>query len=239
MREKSGGSKPGIPPSAHTSGWPSPNGREASIWRSGRVVGSLEFDSNTAVPTAKPSAPGSASTTIWKPEAPVRWNVATPSERISTGGLVVPSAPTKPKKVISGPLRGVGVANGSPKAASTATISAAVTLPSPLTSSPGHSALPGDPASPNRRGTRTIRSASSTCPSQLTSAGKSAHDRGVGSSHNTDTTARPTKRLHTRAIPLSPSPAEKPGHYARHPINGQYCQVIRRRARAGLASGIR
>ena len=60
---KSGGSKPGMPPAVHTPGSPSPSGREASICRSGRAVGSLEFQLNSTVPTAAPSLPGTASRT--------------------------------------------------------------------------------------------------------------------------------------------------------------------------------
>lgn len=60
---KSGGSKPGMPPAVHTPGSPSPSGRKASICRSGRAVGSLEFQLNSTVPTAAPSLPGTASRT--------------------------------------------------------------------------------------------------------------------------------------------------------------------------------
>lgn len=65
---KSGGLKPGMPPAVHTPGSPSPSGREVSICRSGRAVGSLGFQLNSTVPTAAPSLPGTASRTSWKPE---------------------------------------------------------------------------------------------------------------------------------------------------------------------------
>jgi hypothetical protein len=60
---KSGGSKPGMPPAVHTPGSPSPSGRDASICRSGRSVGSLTFQLNSTLPTAAPSLPGTASRT--------------------------------------------------------------------------------------------------------------------------------------------------------------------------------
>ena len=61
---KSGGSNPGMPPAVHTPpGSPSPRGREASICRSGRSVGSLAFQLNSTLPTAAPSVPGTASRT--------------------------------------------------------------------------------------------------------------------------------------------------------------------------------
>lgn len=60
---KSNGLNPGMPPSVHTWGSPSPSGRDVSTCKSGRACGSVGTALKTLVPIGAPSAPGTASTT--------------------------------------------------------------------------------------------------------------------------------------------------------------------------------
>lgn len=72
VKLKSGGLKPGMPPAVHTPASPSPSDLDASTCKSGRSLGSLEFQLNSNLPTSAPALPGTASRTSWKPEPAAR-----------------------------------------------------------------------------------------------------------------------------------------------------------------------
>ena len=110
---KSGGLSPGMPPPSHTPAPPSPSGREVSICRSGRALGSLICQLKTTVPTGAPLFPATASITSWNPEPTGRWNSREPSAANPTSGINPPSGAARAKTATTGPGRGVGVGLGS------------------------------------------------------------------------------------------------------------------------------
>jgi hypothetical protein len=135
----------------HTPGSPSPSGRDASICRSGRSVGSLAFQLNNTLPTVAPSLPGTASRTSWKPEPAGLRNIGLPPA-IPSAAVVVPSAPARARVTMAGPSDGVGVGVGSSRIDwSMLTTSAAVIDPSRL---PSAGQSPSSGPSPNSRASR-------------------------------------------------------------------------------------
>jgi hypothetical protein len=179
VREKSGMSKPGMPSSVQTCGFPSPRALEASICKSGRTEGSSDFVLKTTVPTCAPAVPGMASTTSWNPDPAPRWNRGAPSASMPTDEMTLPSAAARPRNVISGPA-GIGVAvglTGGTRYCRSASISAESTTPFPFTSAPGQSLLGFESAAvplPKSSAVSAVTSCASTVPSQFTSPGSTA-----------------------------------------------------------------
>jgi len=157
---KSGGLIPGTPPPSHTPTPPFPSGREDSIWRSGRALGSFVCQLKTTVPTGAPLSPATASITNWNPEPTGRWNRREPSAANPTSGINPPSGAAKSKTATSGPGSAVGVGLGSVRVSfNRASTSAALSAPSPL---PSQSS--GMELSPNSCAARVTRPEAASLP---------------------------------------------------------------------------
>lgn len=105
-----GGSSGGTPPAfgpllSHTASLPSPNAREATIWRSGKAV---RLGTNVSSPTSFPLGPRAASTTMLNPNPWGRVKIGTPSGLMPDGSRIESSDRVRPKKRITGPGGTVG-----------------------------------------------------------------------------------------------------------------------------------